>query len=414
MVYAKFTHTYDEVTTNKVTQWDYGRTLRIEGLKLPSVVRIDFCISGEQTTIARIGTTKDNVTDVVIPDSLLEQAQTIVAYVYLNDTTTGKTVKTINIPVVARPKPEEHDTPESKELFAEAIEVVNEIANRVEEDKSATKTYSDSAKESLESTIKAKNEAVKEIQEEGATQIEALQGFASAIKGNVTGNVIKVDDISSVEHDLKVKVDGATRVSRYGKNLWNLQNELILPSMLSYDDATQIYTANSTGIIQPVLTFDNPLPVGTKVAVTLKILDGEFSKGGISVGGYHTGDVNSWQGYVTITGLTGSLANRVFTDTYTATETITDLIIFIDGSAVLVNPIKFKVQFELSETATEYEPHKKVQTAEVAEDGTVTSLTSVSPNMTILADTEGAMIECEYNIDTKTYIDRKIAELMME
>ena len=97
MIYAKFNSTVTNVITNSVTQWDYGRTLRIDGLNLPTAIRIDFCISGEETTTSRIGTTKDNVTDVVIPDSLLEQSQTIVAYVYLNDTTTGKTVRTITI-----------------------------------------------------------------------------------------------------------------------------------------------------------------------------------------------------------------------------------------------------------------------------------------------------------------------------
>lgn len=117
MVYAKFTPALTNVTSNRVTQWDYGRTLRIEGLKLPTAVRIDFGVSGSQTTISRIGTTKDGVTDVVIPDSLLEQSQNLVAYVYVNDTTEGKTVRTINIPLTARAKPEEFDSPESKELL---------------------------------------------------------------------------------------------------------------------------------------------------------------------------------------------------------------------------------------------------------------------------------------------------------
>ena len=46
------------------------------------------------------------------------------------------------------------------------------------------------------------------------------------------------------------------------------------------------------------------------------------------------------------------------------------------------------------------------------EDGTVDGVNSLSPYMTILTDTEGVTVECEYNIDTKTYIDRKISEML--
>lgn len=41
-----------------------------------------------------------------------------------------------------------------------------------------------------------------------------------------------------------------------------------------------------------------------------------------------------------------------------------------------------------------------------ASDGTVTGMTSLSPNMTILTDTEGMIIECEYNKDTNKVIQK--------
>lgn len=267
MVYAKFTPALTNVTSSKVTQWDYGRTLRIEGLKLPTAVRIDIGISGQQTTISRIGTTKDGVTDVVIPDSLLEQSKNLVAYVYVNDTTEGKTVRTINIPVEARAKPEEFDSPESKELFAEAIELINGVAVRAENAESSAKTHADSAKESLESTQKiagsfdetstkavkdvndagtlqiqainnTKTEALEAVQSEGAAQVKAIQDegasqleqiqvageniveasaiaeqnaknvLANAIKGHLKGEIVTADDVSPVEYDMNVKACG--------------------------------------------------------------------------------------------------------------------------------------------------------------------------------------------------------------
>ena len=256
MVYARFTPALTNVTTNKVTQWDYGRILRIEGLKLPTAVRIDFGISGSQTTKSRIGITKDGVTDVAVPDSLLEQSKNLVAYVYVNDTKEGKTVRTINIPLEARAEPEEHDSPESKALFAEAIEVINDVAVRAENAEITAKAHADSAMESLESTqqissnfnetaanaVKAvidagtsqiqavnntKTEALKAIQEEGAAQLEHIQAagevivntaaiaeqnaknvLANAIKGNLKGEIVVADDVSPIEHEMVVKAHG--------------------------------------------------------------------------------------------------------------------------------------------------------------------------------------------------------------
>ena len=75
--------------------------------------------------------------------------------------------------------------------------------------------------------------------------------------------------------------------------------------------------------------------------------------------------------------------------------------------------LKFKVQLEVGAVATAYEPYNGAEYIPAA-DGTVSGLTSVSPNMTILTDTEGAIVECEYIIDTKTYIDRKISEILKD
>ena len=74
---------------------DYGQQLRIEGLHLPTAVEIHFALQetgGE--AIPRVGTTKDGVTTVTIPDSMLEgnstvwtadKAYNIYAWVYLSD-----------------------------------------------------------------------------------------------------------------------------------------------------------------------------------------------------------------------------------------------------------------------------------------------------------------------------------------
>lgn len=67
--------------------------------------------------------------------------------------------------------------------------------------------------------------------------------------------------------------------------------------------------------------------------------------------------------------------------------------------------LRFKVQLEVGETATEYEPYKTVSTYTPASDGTCV-VTSKSPTMTLFTDTPGIIIEAEYNVDTKTYIEQ--------
>lgn len=76
-----------------------------------------------------------------------------------------------------------------------------------------------------------------------------------------------------------------------------------------------------------------------------------------------------------------------------------------------VNNLIFRPMVVYGEESGSFEPYNGAEYT-LAADGTVSGMTSVSPNMTILTDTAGAIVECEYNIDTKTYIDRKISEML--
>lgn len=114
-----------------VWQYDHGQILRIQGLTLPAAVEIHFSLTdtgGE--SITRVGITKDNVTDVIIPDSMLEndgvtENYNIYAFIYLTDTGSGETEYKITISVKSRPRPESTG-PTTWEAVMEAI---NQIAN---------------------------------------------------------------------------------------------------------------------------------------------------------------------------------------------------------------------------------------------------------------------------------------------
>ena len=139
-------------------QYDYGQVLRIQGLNLPTAAEIHFALQetgGEAVT--RIGITKDGVTDVTIPDSLLEadgasQDYQIYVFVYLATPESGETTRRITLGVKSRPRPEAFNTPGEGELFEEAIQAVNDAAKRAED---AGKEATAAAGEARESASQA-------------------------------------------------------------------------------------------------------------------------------------------------------------------------------------------------------------------------------------------------------------------
>lgn len=145
-------------------QYDFGQVLRIQGLDLPTAVEIHFSLQEtEGEAVIRIGTTKDGVTDVVIPDSMLENEDTemdynIYVFIYLTDEASGETEKKITLKVKARPKPEAFDTPEDGELFREAIKEVNASADRAEEAEENASKYAAQTKQDAEQTAEDRRE----------------------------------------------------------------------------------------------------------------------------------------------------------------------------------------------------------------------------------------------------------------
>jgi hypothetical protein len=122
-----------------LSQYDYGQVLRIQGLNLPAAVKIDFALQPKGgTSVPRIGITKDGVTDVIIPDSMLENNDStddynIYAFVFLTDATSGQTEYRITLGVKARPKPEVPGGTDNPDIFHEAVQAVREAAEQAAE-----------------------------------------------------------------------------------------------------------------------------------------------------------------------------------------------------------------------------------------------------------------------------------------
>lgn len=175
MITAVFTDNSDYARATGLWQWDYGQRLRIEGLRLPTAVEIHFALTEfAGDAITRVGTTKDGVTEVVIPDSLLENQAAgatydIYAWIYLADKTSGETIKRISMQVKRRPKPEAFEVPGDGEIFREAIEAVNDAAKRAEDAGDKAAAAADDARGAAAQTAK---------------HLEAVQGLAEQVETN--------------------------------------------------------------------------------------------------------------------------------------------------------------------------------------------------------------------------------------
>ena len=70
---------------------------------------------------------------------------------------------------------------------------------------------------------------------------------------------------------------------------------------------------------------------------------------------------------------------------------------------VTVSNALFKPMLEVGEKATAFEPYNGAEHIPET-DGTIPGMTSISPNMTVMTDTAGAIVDCVYNVDLVKFI----------
>ncbi len=240
------------------------------------------------------------------------------------------------------------------------------------------------------------------------TVMEAkVNELANAVKGNLSGAVVVADDVSSVGHELAVKVSGVdnpstVKVTRCGKNLLNIRTEneqTVSGVTFTFDKegkCTVSGTNNEANIIHVYATTSaSSIVIKKGTTVTISGLP-DNRKCCLRV------FTNTTTGN-TVGGLQGDFYE---TQTITLTEdtVIQNILVRVSSGATV--DVVFEPMLEIGDTATEYERFKEPITYTPATDGTVSGLTSVSPNMTILTDTEGAIVECEYNRDTNKVIEK--------
>ena len=189
--------------TRSIWQYDYGQVLKIlsGGLVLPNFLEVHFSLSrNNKECITRIGTTVNGVTEVQIPNELLNTENKthdyfIYAFIYVSTEKYGNTKCEIIIPVKSRIKPEnpsEEPLPEPN-IFHETVEAVNAAADRAKmaeqnAKESATEAgkHAASASESAVTAEKTKEDALRKVGEKKQEAIEAIQNQEETSVGNLT------------------------------------------------------------------------------------------------------------------------------------------------------------------------------------------------------------------------------------
>lgn len=128
MLHVNF-NTYNNYVTDSLYQWDLNQELIINGLNLSVTPEIHFANANTERAIVRQSTLSNGVITVRIPNSLLQEALTIKTYVGVYEGDTFKVIESIEIPVIAKKRPEDYQIQDSDEEIYSFKKLENMIRN---------------------------------------------------------------------------------------------------------------------------------------------------------------------------------------------------------------------------------------------------------------------------------------------
>ena len=210
------------------------------------------------------------------------------------------------------------------------------------------------------------------------------------VSGNVAIKNISARSDGKTEYSPHISDFSNVTVSRYGKNLFD--------KSIPYSHYTQI-----VGGYRYLKIW-----VGKGTTVTVSVAEKYDDSSGADYfycranGTQSGGDAGThWLYYRGIPSMCQKSRTMVSEDGYIA--------LFLTNGAYSF--FKDEIQVEINSTCSEYEQFIEQQIANSNANGEVEGITSLSTNMTVFANVDGAIIDLTYNADTKRYIDNKIAQI---
>ena len=238
-----------------------------------------------------------------------------------------------------------------------------------------------------------------------AERTYANNSFSGALRGSASGEAVRLTDVSPIEHEIKIKLTAESNHSdfsgvtlkRYGKNL--------LP--YPYKNTNIDYTFN--GINYKVKSDGTVVLNGTANEQSYFILAGlVLNKGVYYLSGCPSGGEGSTYSiyfqYDNFSYYKADYGSGVKID---INEKKNCAVAITIGKNTAVSNLIFKPMLEVGSKLTDFEERRTAVAYTPAVDGTVTGVTSISPDMTFLSDTDGVIINAEYNKD----LNKAISEL---
>ena len=218
-----------------------------------------------------------------------------------------------------------------------------------------------------------------------------------------SGSYVFVNDVSPSQHDLTVNLSSDTitdfssvKVTRYGSNLIDV-SAMLNECFTSNNDGTYTLTALETSSAARKSDFANVyIPANTPFYLSTQIVENNTAK-----------EVVIFAEAILEDGTSKIIqAGRTWNDAYgpyTYSQAVEQIRLFfrqtpsseepyvVPGDSMTIKELKLNIGEE-----REYAEFTQPQTVLANSDGSVTGLSSISPEMTLLADTDGVTITCDY------------------
>lgn len=257
----------------------------------------------------------------------------------------------------------------------------NGPASAIEDNRLKVQVIDENSTEVQYPSAKATYEATKQLQS------YANNNFANALKGNASGNVVALKDVSPVQHDINVQLDNSVSVKVCGKNLFKIVSNTVSGVSVSLNK-------NGEAVLNGTATQSNNFVTTAYIEGGTYTLSSKADKIPTS----------ARQAFISVYNIADKTTNAVIynyeaSDKKATTELASGEYQFrirIEGGVTYDN-YTFRPQLELGNVATEYEPYIEPTTYTADENGRLT-LPSMYPSMTIVADSDTTM-SVEYNRD---------------
>ena len=269
--------------------------------------------------------------------------------------------------------------------------------------KSATKKYVVLKSIDAEGSVSEKEDFFSEAQKTLDEVDSKLASVAPAIIEQASDAILHLPDVSALDHEVKVTLEGeegvdvtdATLVTM-GKNLFDVERLTDIAGATLADGVVYIPNTSSSLVENKVKIF-----AGGFVTLSFK----RKNENGSGASGLRFGAIyKDGTRYDVI----GYNASSDFEEFVWKSPKEVEYITTISGGN---NPTWVKdIQLEFGTENTPFEPHVCVEYTP-NDDGSVEAVGAISPVMVLRTETEGVIINAEYNADTKRYIDKRLTQI---